>query len=71
MSLFAAKLLSEIFNKEYLFWWNLTNIFLFTPSVGVEHFWIDLGESHVFVPTHSVGVVHIFGGVYVVLILKA
>jgi hypothetical protein len=43
---------------------------LSTPSVGVEHFWVDLNERHVFVPTPSVGVVHIFGGVHVILILK-
>jgi hypothetical protein len=55
---------------EHLFWWNLTNIFLITPSVGVEHFWMDLGERHVFATTHSV-VVHIFGGVYVTLDFKS
>ena len=43
----------------------------FTPSVGVENFWMDLGGRHVFAPTPSVGVVLIFGGVYVILILKA
>ena len=43
---------------------------LFTPSVGVEYFWMDLSERHVFVPTPSV-VVLIFSGVYVILILKA
>ena len=45
--------------------------FFLTPSVGVEHFWMDLGERYVFTPTPNVGVVHIFGGVYVILILKA
>jgi hypothetical protein len=33
---------------------------VFTPSVGVEHFWVDLGEKHVFTLTPSVGVVHIW-----------
>jgi hypothetical protein len=32
---------------------------------------MDLSGMHVFVPTPSVGVVHIFGGVCVILILKA
>jgi hypothetical protein len=40
-------------------------------SVGVEYFWMDLSGRHVFVTTPSVGVAHIFGGVYVILILKA
>jgi hypothetical protein len=33
------------------------HIFVFTPSVGVKHFWVDLDGRHVFVPTPSVGVV--------------
>ena len=49
----------------------IKHVFVFTPSVGVEHFWMDLSGMHVFVPTPNVGVVHIFGGVYVILILKA
>ena len=44
----------------------IRHVFLFTPSVGVEHFWVDLDEKHVFTPTPSVGVVHILGGVYVI-----
>ena len=40
---------------------NLTNMFLvFTPSVGVEHFLVDLNGMHVFVATPSVGVVHMW-----------
>ena len=35
------------------------HIFGFTPSVRVEHFWMDLDGRHVFAPTPSVGVVHI------------
>ena len=42
---------------EYLKW-NLTNTFLSTPSVRVEHFWVDLNGKHVFTPTPSVGVKH-------------
>ena len=30
----------------------------FSPSVGVKHFWVDLDGMHVFVPTPSVGAVH-------------
>ena len=38
---------------------NLSSIFfVFTPSVGIEHFWVDLDGKHVFAPTPSVGVVH-------------
>jgi len=42
---------------------------LFAPSVGVEHFLMDLSEMHVFEPSPSV-VVHIFDGVCMILILK-
>jgi hypothetical protein len=34
------------------------HVFVFTPSVGVEHFWVDLNGKHVFTPTPSVEVVH-------------
>jgi hypothetical protein len=30
------------------------HVFVFTPSVGVEHFWMGLNRRHVFAP----GVVH-------------
>jgi hypothetical protein len=33
---------------------------VFTPSVAVEHFWVDLDGKHVFVPTSSVRVVHMW-----------
>jgi hypothetical protein len=33
---------------------------VFTPYVGVEHFWVDLNGEHVFAPTLSVGVAHIW-----------
>ena len=40
---------------------KLSSMFLvFTPSVGVEYFLVDLNEKHVFAPTPSVGVVHIW-----------
>ena len=38
-------------------WWmeNLINMFfVFTPSVGVKHFWMDLDERHISMPTPSV-----------------
>jgi hypothetical protein len=44
-------------------------VFVFTLSVGVKYFWMDLNGRHVFAPTPSVGVVHIF--VYMILILRA
>ena len=37
----------------------LYGIFLvFTLSVGVKHFWVDLDGKHVVAPTPNVGVVH-------------
>ena len=40
---------------------NQANMFLmFAPSVGVEHFWVDLDGRHVFAPTPSVGVGHMW-----------
>ena len=47
----------------------IKHVFVFTPSVGVKHFWMDLDERHV-LRTPSVGVVGICG-VYVILILRA
>ena len=38
----------------------IKHVFVFTPSVGVEYFWVDLNGKHVFAPTPSVGVVHIW-----------
>ena len=35
----------------------IKHVFVFTPSVGVENFWLDLDGKHVFVPTPSVRVV--------------
>ena len=36
---------------------KLSMFFVFTPSVGVKHFWMDLDEKHVFVPIPSIGIV--------------
>ena len=38
----------------------IEHVFVFTPSVGVKHFWVDLDGRHVFAPTPSVGVVHMW-----------
>ena len=35
----------------------IKHVLVFTPSVGVEHFWVDLDGKHDFAPTPSVGVV--------------
>ena len=64
MSLFCNKTLREILTRtlEHLFGVDgkpIKHVFLFTPSVGVKHFWVDLDGRHVFAPTPSVGVVHI------------
>jgi hypothetical protein len=64
MPLFCNKTLREISTRT----WSIylvdgkpnKHVFMFTPSVGVEHFWVDLDEGHVFVPTPSVGVVHMW-----------
>ena len=36
------------------------HVLVFTSSIGVEHFWVDLDERHVFAPTPIVGVVHMW-----------
>ena len=36
------------------------HVFVFTTSVGVEQFWVDLDGRHVFAPTPSVGVVQMW-----------
>ena len=63
MSPFYNKTLRDS-NKNFgaLIWWiNLSRIFLvFSPSVGVKYFWVDLDGRHVLAPTPSVGVVHIW-----------
>ena len=52
MSLFYNKTLRDSNkNLEHLFGGckNLSSMFLvLTPSVGVEHFWVDLDGKHVF-----------------------
>jgi hypothetical protein len=36
------------------------HVFMFTPSVGVKYFWMNLDGKHFFAPTPSVGVVHMW-----------
>ena len=45
------------------------HVFVFTPNVGVKHFWVDVDGRHV-LRTSSVGAAGICG-VYVILILRA
>ena len=75
MSLFYNKTLREISIRT----WSIyladgkpnKHVFGFTPSVGVEHFWMDLDGRHV-LRTPSVGAAGVYvGGVYVILILRA
>ena len=46
----ATKLLREISKRAwsiYFEWEPNKHIFVFTPSVGVEHFWVDLNRRHI------------------------
>ena len=59
-------------NLEHLFGgWKTyqTCFFMFTPSIGVEHFLVDLDGRHV-LHTPSVGATGIYGA-YMILILRA
>jgi hypothetical protein len=62
MPLFYNKTLRDS-NKNFVafIWWmeNL-NVFVFTHSVGVEYFWMNLDGRHVFTSTPIVGVVHMW-----------
>jgi hypothetical protein len=57
MSLFCNIILREISIRT----WSIylvdkkpnKHIFVFTPSIGVEYFWVDLNEMHVFVGPYS------------------
>ena len=74
MSLFYNKTLREISTRTYSIYLvdgkPIKHVFVFTPSVGVEHFWVDLNGKHVFAPTYFRSSVYL-GGVYVILILRA
>ena len=75
MSLFYNKTLRDSNkNLEHLFggWKNLSSIFLvFTPSVGVEHFWANLNGMACFCVDPQCRSSAYLGGVYVILILRA
>ena len=74
MSLFCNKTLRDTLQELGAFiWWmkNLSSMFLFAPSVRVEHFWVDLNGKHVFVPTPIHHTSAYLGDVYVILILRA
>ena len=48
-------------NLEHLCGGNLWSIFLvFSPSVGVKYFWVDIDEKDVFAPIPSVRIVHMW-----------
>ena len=48
-------------NLQHLCGGNLWSIFLvFSPSVGVKHFLVDLDGKHVFAPIPSVGIGHMW-----------
>ena len=64
MPLFYNKTLREISTRTWSIYLvdgkPIKHVFVFTPSVGVEYFWVDLDEKHVFAPTSSIGIVHIW-----------
>ena len=64
MSLFCNKTFREIATRTWSIYLvdekTIKHVFVFTPSVGVEYFWVDLDGRHVFAPTPSVGVVHMW-----------
>jgi hypothetical protein len=60
MPLFCNRTLERWQQELGAFIWGISYreyFLVFTPNVGVEHFWVDLDGRHVFVPTPSVGVV--------------
>jgi hypothetical protein len=61
--LFFATTFWEIATRTWniYLWKNLSRIFLvFTLSVGVEHFWVDLDGMTCFCTYPNVGVVHMW-----------
>ena len=63
MLLLHNKTFLEIATRTWSFYLVdiLSSIFLvFTPSVGVKHFRVDLDGKHIFAPTLNVGVVHMW-----------
>ena len=62
MLLLCVAIIEEIVTRTWsIYVVKAMNFFLvFSPSVGVKHFWVDLDEKHVFAPTPSVRVVHMW-----------
>ena len=48
----------------------IKHVFVFTPSVGVKYFWVDLDGMACFCAYHQYSSAYL-GGVYVILILRA
>ena len=75
MILFYNKTFQEIATKT----WNIylmdekpiKHVFVFTPSVGVKHFWVDLNGMACFCAYPQCRSSAYVGGVYVILILRA
>jgi hypothetical protein len=73
MSLFYNKTLREISTKTwsiYFEWKPNEHVFVFTPSVEVEYFWVDLNRRHVFCAYLQCRSSAYLGVVYMILILK-
>ena len=49
----------------------IKHVFVFTPSVGVKHFWVDLNRMACFCAYPQCRSSAYLGGVYVILILRA
>ena len=75
MPLFYNKTLREISTKTLSIYLvdgkSNKHIFVFTPSVGVEHFWVDLNGMACFCAYPQCWSSAYVGGVYVILILRA
>ena len=61
MILFSIAIVGEIVTRTWSIYLvdgkPIKHVFVFTPTVGVKYFWVDLDGRHVFAPTPSVGVV--------------
>jgi hypothetical protein len=65
--LFLQQNLSERYQRAFILMEPNKHIFVHSQYRSKTF----LGERHLFAPTPNVGVVHIFGGMYMILILKA
>jgi hypothetical protein len=76
LCLFSVTKLCERYQQELgaHIWWMgrpIKHIFVFTPSVGVERFWVDLNRMTCFCAYPLCRSSAHMGGVYVILILRA